>query len=89
MSDASASAEDFVVAQLNTNDYIWQGAGRTEDEAKAALLQAWRLHRQQVLLLHPGLASSLPEPEQLLSHFKIRYWRYVMGGGYRDGDRLV
>jgi predicted phage-related endonuclease len=79
----------FVVAQLNTNDYIWQGAGRTEDEAKAALLAAWHLHREQVVRRHPALAATLPEAAQLLSHFRVHYAHYVLGGGYRDGDRLV
>lgn len=82
-------ADHFVVAQLNTNDYIWQGAGRTEEEAKAALLEAWRMHREQVVRQHPSLASSLPEADQLPSHFAICYARYVLGGGYRDRERLV
>ena len=85
----TSAADHFVVAQLNTNDYIWQGAGRTEEEAKAALLEAWRLHRQQVLRQHPGLASSLPEAEQLPKHFAVWYSHYVVGGGYRDRERLV
>ncbi|MEY4766376.1 MAG: hypothetical protein RI907_3049 [Pseudomonadota bacterium] len=83
------AADHWVVAQLNTNDYIWQGVGHTEEEAKAALLAAWRLHRQQVLGQHPGLAASLPEAEQLPTHFAVSYAHYVRGGGYRDRERLV
>ena len=81
--------EAFVIAQLNTNDFIWQGAGRTEDEAKAALLNAWATHRARVVSQHPAMAKSLPEAQEMTKHFPVYYSHYVLGGGYRDKDRLV
>jgi hypothetical protein len=85
----SGQTDTFVIAQLNTNDYIWQGAGRSEDEAKTALLAAWAAHRTRVVSQHPALASTLPEAAQMTQHFPVYYSHYVLGGGYRDRDRLV
>lgn len=79
----------LVIAEMVTNDYIWQGAGATCDEAREALLGAWRAHRDGVLRAQPQLAASLPEPAAMPQHFRIRYRAYVRGGGWRDEQRLV
>lgn len=84
-----ALADVFVLAQMNTNDFIWQGAGRTEDEARAALLAAWSQHRNRVVAQFPDLAARLPEAQDMHRHFPTRFTTYTVGGGYRDDDRLV
>jgi hypothetical protein len=84
-----AMADVFVLAQMNTNDFIWQGCGRTEDEARAALLAAWAHHRSRVVAQFPDLAARLPEAQDMHRHFATRFSTYTVGGGYRDDDRLV
>lgn len=79
----------LVVAQMNTNDYIWQGAGLSEDHAREALLAAWAMHRARVVGLNPRLADTLPQAERMADHFPIRFTTYISGAGYRDGERLV
>jgi len=79
----------WVIAEMITNEYIWRGAGLTCDEAREALLQAWHRHRSTVLAQLPQLAASLPEAAQMPQHFKIRYYAYERGAGYRDTTRLV
>jgi hypothetical protein len=86
---AGVAKGHIVVAQMNTNDYIWQGAGFSEDDARAALLSAWGLHRARVVSLNPALAATLPEPAQMTQHFRITYTAYAAGAGYRDGEQLV
>lgn len=81
--------DTLVVAEMITHDFIWRGAGRTCDEAREALLQAWSRHRDGVLRVHPQLQPTLPEAAQMPRHFKIRYREYACGAGYRDDDRLV
>ncbi|MCE4556793.1 hypothetical protein [Pelomonas cellulosilytica] len=79
----------WVIAEMITHDYVWQGAGHTCDEAREALLTAWQRHRAGVLRVHPQLADRLPEAPHMPQHFKIRYRAYEAGGGYRGDDRLV
>lgn len=82
-------SDGFVIAEMITHDHIWQGAGRTCDEARQALLTAWHRHRQGVLRALPAMAARLPEPEEMQRHFPIRYRAYALGGGYRDDERLA
>lgn len=84
---AIVSPDSFVIAEMNTHDYIWRGAGRNCDEAREALLRAWHAHRSAVVQQQPALAGSLPEAGQMQQHFRIRYQEFVIGAGYRDGDR--
>jgi hypothetical protein len=79
----------MVVAQMNTNDYIWQGAGTTQQEAQDALLIAWAQHRDMVVSRNPALAGSLPLAADMPRHFAIHFRTYAAGAGYRDGERLV
>lgn len=81
--------ESWVIAEMLTHDHIWRGAGLTCDEAREALLQAWHQHRRSVLAQLPQLEASLPEAAQMPQHFKIRYFAYERGAGYRDTTRLV
>jgi hypothetical protein len=81
--------DTLVVAEMNTHDYIWRGAGATCDEAREALLSAWSRHRADVVARHPGLSPTLPRPSEMPQHFAIRYREYACGAGYRDEDRLV
>lgn len=79
----------FVLAELNTHQYMFHGVGRSEAEARDAVLRAWGRHRAWVLAQQPQLAASLPEPEAMERHFRIHYRHYASGAGYRDGSRLV
>jgi hypothetical protein len=83
------SPTGWVIAEMITNDYIWHGAGVSCDEAREALLSAWSLHRRSIVAQLPQLAASLPEAEQMPQHFKIRYYAYERGAGYRDTTRIV
>jgi hypothetical protein len=80
---------EIVVAQMNTNEYIWTGAGLNEAEARAAMLAAWQRHRDGVVNQHPALAATLPDAPDMERHFRIHYTHYACGAGYRDGERLV
>jgi hypothetical protein len=78
----------LVVAQMNTHEYIWEGAGADEAQAREALLNAWAAHRGRVVALHPALATSLPEAAHMPQHFPISYRVYKLDAGYRDGDQV-
>jgi hypothetical protein len=80
---------EIVVAQMNTNEYIWTGAGLNEAEAREAMLAAWQRHRDGVVGQHPALAATLPVAQEMERHFRIHYTHYACGAGYRDGERLV
>ena len=82
-------SEDWVIAEMNTHDHQWRGAGHTCDEAREALLSAWTAHRESVLSKLPDYASRLPEAAAMGGHFKITYLVFQRGGGYRDQTRLV
>lgn len=80
--------EDWVIAEMITHDHIWRGAGVNCDEARTALLTAWRQHREGVVRALPDMAARLPEADAMPQHFKIRYLVFQRGGGYRDLERL-
>ncbi len=80
---------EIVVAQMNTNDYIWTGAGVDEAQAREALLAAWQRHRDGVVNHQPALAATLPMAQEMERHFRIHYTRYASGAGYRNGERLI
>jgi hypothetical protein len=84
----TASMGAIVLAQMNTHEYIWQGAGADEAQAREALLAAWAHHRARVLAQFPALASSLPEAAAIPKHFPISFQTYKLGAGYRDGKQV-
>lgn len=81
--------ESWVIAEMITSEYIWRGAGLNCDEAREAVLRAWHAHRRALLTQLPQLEASLPEAAQMPQHFKIRYYAYERGAGYRDTTRIV
>ncbi|WP_085317438.1 hypothetical protein [Derxia lacustris] len=78
----------LVVAEMLTVQYIFRGAGRTREEARLALLAAWKVQRDGVLAQQPQLAPTLPLPEDMERHFRIVYNEYEAGVGYRDGTAV-
>jgi hypothetical protein len=84
--DASTA---FVVAEMNTHHFIFRGAGRSQETARAALLNAWRVHRTALLARYPERTDSIPDEGNLEAHFKIYYLEFEVDAGYRDGERVV
>ena len=82
-------SEAFVVAEMNTANYIFKGVGLDRTAARAALLKAWAAHRSDLLAQFPERAASLPEADNMETHFPIYYFEFVLDGGYRDRDWLI
>lgn len=79
----------FVVAEMNTHHFMFKGAGRNREVARAAVLNAWRVHRTALLARYPERTDSIPDETRMEDHFRIFYLEFEMDAGYRDGDRLV
>lgn len=79
----------FVLAEMNTHNYIFKGVGCDRTAARAALLQAWAAHRTRLLAQYPARTDILPEADQMENHFKIYYQDFEIDAGYRDHDRLI
>jgi len=79
----------FVVAEMNTHHFMFKGAGRNREAARAAVLNAWRVHRSALLARYPERTDSIPDETRMEDHFKIHYLEFEVDAGYRDGDRLV
>lgn len=86
-------SEAFVVAEMNTANYIFKGVGLDRTAAVfstlAALLKAWSAHRGDLLAQFPERAAILPEADNMEAHFPIYYFDFVLDGGYRDRDWLI
>jgi len=79
----------FVVAEMNTHHFMFKGAGRNREAARAAVLNAWRVHRTALLARYPERTDSIPDETRMEDHFRIFYLEFEMDAGYRDGERLV
>jgi hypothetical protein len=79
----------FVVAEMNTHHFMFRGAGRARESARAALLNAWRAHRIALLERYPERAGSIPDEGSIEAHFRIYYLEFEADAGYRDGERVV
>jgi hypothetical protein len=79
----------FVVAEMNTHHFMFRGAGRCRDSARLALLNAWRTHRTALLERYPERTSSIPDEDNIETHFKIYFLEFEVDAGYRDGERVV
>lgn len=82
-------ASSFVVAELNTHQFMFKGVGVDQQSARTALLNAWTAHRNDLLARFPQLADSIPDASQLEVHFKMYFFEFALDAGYRDRDRLV
>lgn len=78
----------FVVAEMNTHHFMFRGAGRSRETARAALLNAWRTHRTALLARYPERTGSIPDEGSIEAHFKIHYLEFEADAGYRDGERI-
>jgi hypothetical protein len=83
------SSNSFVVAEMNTHHFMFRGAGRARESARAALLNAWRAHRSALLARYPERAGSIPDAGSIEAHFRIYYLEFEADAGYRDGERVV
>ncbi|HQS81101.1 MAG TPA: hypothetical protein PKV42_01455 [Thiobacillus sp.] len=83
------TARGFVVAEMNTHHFMFKGAGRNREAARAAVLNAWRVHRTALLARYPERTDSIPDETRMEDHFRIFYLEFEMDAGYRDGERLV
>jgi len=79
----------FVVAEMNTHHFMFKGAGCNREAARAAVLNAWRVHRSALLARYPERTDSIPDETRMEDHFRIFYLEFEMDAGYRDGERLV
>lgn len=86
--DLPASSR-FYIAEMITHNYIFKGVGRSKDEARAVLLQAWTAHRTWLLAQYPERTDSIPDETKMEDHFKIYYLEFEMNAGYRGNERLV
>ena len=78
-----------MVAEMNTHHFMFKGAGRNREAARAAVLNAWRVHRTALLARYPERTDSIPDETRMEDHFRIFYLEFEMDAGYRDGERLV
>lgn len=85
----SESASGVVVAEMNTHHFMFRGAGRNRETARAALLNAWRVHRTALLARYPERTDSIPDETRMEDHFKIYYLEFEVDAGYRDGERVA
>lgn len=83
------TSNTFVVAEMNTHHFMFKGAGRNRETARAALLNAWRVHRTALLARYPERTDSIPDETRMEDHFKIHYLEFELDAGYRDGERVV
>ena len=74
---------------MNTHHFMFKGAGRNREAARAAVLNAWRVHRIALLARYPERTDSIPDETRMEDHFRIFYLEFEMDAGYRDGERLV
>ncbi|MHB1187889.1 MAG: hypothetical protein ACYCZ3_09835 [Thiobacillus sp.] len=74
---------------MNTHHFMFRGAGRNRETARAALLNAWRVHRTALLARYPERTDSIPDEAGMEQHFKIYYLEFEADAGYRDGERIV
>ena len=51
------SANCFVLAEMRTHHFIFQGAGEDRDAARGALLNAWQAHRNRLLQCTPSTVT--------------------------------
>lgn len=90
LTDTSQPPEQYlVIAEMNTHAFMFRGAGATRDSARTALLNAWTRHRTDLLARYPEREPTIPEAQDMEKHFRIIYLEFVLGGGYRDGERLT
>lgn len=85
----SEPASGVVVAEMNTHHFMFRGAGRNRETARAALLNAWRVHRTALLAQYPERTDSIPDETRMEDHFKIYYLEFEVDAGYRDGERVA
>lgn len=83
------TSRGFVVAELNTHHFMFKGAGRNRETARAAVLNAWRVHRTALLARYPERINTIPDETKMEQHFNIHYLEFEVDAGYRDGERLV
>ena len=64
----------FYIAEMITHNFIFKGVGYSREEARAILLNAWTVHRTELLLQYPNRAAIIPdetkmeEVQSLVSH---------------------
>ena len=79
----------FYIAEMITHNFIFKGAGRSREEARAVLLKAWTAHRAELLTQYPERTAIIPDETKMEDHFRIYYLEFEMDAGYRGNDRLV
>ena len=88
MNEAGMSSR-FYIAEMITHNFIFKGVGRSREEARAVLLNAWTVHRTELLAQYPERTASIPDATKMEDHFRIYYLEFEMDAGYRGHDRLV
>jgi hypothetical protein len=85
----TATLQGFVVAEMNTYHFMFRGVGHDREAARAALMNAWRVHRTALLQTYPERTDSIPDETKMEDHFKIYYLEFEVDAGYRDGHRVT
>jgi hypothetical protein len=77
-----------VLATLETRSFSFSAVGLTEDDAKAAIEQAWNVHRQQA---GSDRACDMPAAnwDDLEEAFEARLIPMKVGQGYRDFEQIT
>jgi len=71
------------VARLETRCFQFEGVGRTEDEARGVVREAWKRH----VLSFPPMAQASMYTFAELEEDVVVEWR-IIGVPYRDGEEI-
>lgn len=67
------NANCFVLAEMCTHHYIFQGAGEDRDTARRALLNVWQAYRNRLVQHHPECRDRILDEKHIESRFVISY----------------
>ena len=67
------SANCFVLAEMRTHHFIFQGVGEDRNTARRALLNAWQAHRNRLVQHYPECRDRILDEKHIESRFGISY----------------
>jgi len=67
------SANCFVLAEMRTHHFTFQGTGEDREAARRALLHAWQAHRNRLVQRYPECRDRILDEKHIESRFRISY----------------
>lgn len=76
------------LAEMESEHFQWRAVGRSEEEARAALVKVWDAHAEQIADDDRGFADIMAGVVAV-EHYGVNVHRAPLGVGLRDGEEVT